>query len=271
MHRLTWVIVSYGGVEDAVHLVDSLAPETQPDIDIVLVCNKPGDVSVARTHFAGRLAAGGLRLVDNPDNPGYLPAVARVVDQLPTVGHVVFSNADLVGTPDVIPTLRRELEQRPRVLALAPRIVGANGIDLNPHLLGPPSARRLQFLTALHRYPRLTDVLLLRTNGHGSTLPKAGVPGQLLWAGHGSCVALSAAFFEQGGDLHYPFALFGEELWIGAEVARLDGETRYTPDVQLRHFEHAATGSGRRRGWVARVKYDGLRYWARRARAEGWS
>jgi GT2 family glycosyltransferase len=266
-----WVIVSYGGVPDAVRLVDSLRADPASGVDLVLACNRPGDAEDARSRFADLIAAGGLRVVDYPDNPGYLPAVARVVDERPPAGHLVFSNADMIAGPDVVPALLAAFATWPEALLLAPRIIGERGIDVNPHLLRPPSARRLKALAALHRYPPVADVLLLRRNRHGSTLPATGTPGQKAWSGHGSCVALSHQFFERGGDLHYPFALFGEELWLGAEVERLQGEVRFVPDIELRHDEHAATGSGRRRGWVARVKYEGLRYWARRARDEGWS
>lgn len=270
MAVLTWVIVSYGGVPDAVGLLESLAPENVPDVDVVIACNRQGDAASARVAFADRITRGEVRVVDYPDNPGYLPAVARVLAAWPDHGHVVFSNADLMGDSATIPRILSELQDRPDVLSLAPAIVGARGRDVNPHLLRPPTARRLRLLAALHRVPSVADVLLLRRNGHGATLPAPGEPGQSLWAGHGSCVVLSADFFARGGSLRYPFALFGEELWIGVEVARLGGEVRYVPDVRLTHREHAATGGGRRRGWVAHVKYEGLRYWARRARMEGW-
>lgn len=267
---LTWVVVSYGGAADAVGLIESLSPERVPDVEVVVACNRHGDAGSLRVALAERIATGVARVVDYPDNPGYLPAVARIVAGSTDPGHVVFSNADLVASPETIPQLLLELERRPNALSLAPAVVGALQHDVNPYLTRPPSARRLRLLAALHRFPWVSDVMLLRRNGHGSTLPAPGEPGQALWAGHGSCVVLSADFFARGGSLGYPFALFGEELWIGAEVARLEGEVRYVPDIRLEHREHAATGAGRRRGRVARVKYEGLRYWARRARKEGW-
>jgi GT2 family glycosyltransferase len=270
MSVLTWVVVSYGGVPDAVALIESLAPEKVPGVEMVVACNRPGDADAARDLLADRIRAGGVRIVDYRDNPGYLPAVARVLASSGERGNVVFSNADLVGRPETIPRLLYEIRRWPSALSLAPAIIGARGHDVNPHLESPPSARRLRLLAGLHRFPAVSDLLLLRPNGHGSTLPASGLPGQLLWAGHGSCVVLSGEFFSRGGELDYPFALFGEELWVGSEVMRLGGEVRYVPDVRLEHREHAATGAGRRRGWVARVKYGGLRYWANRARLEGW-
>jgi GT2 family glycosyltransferase len=267
---LTWVIVSYGGVADAAALIESLTPDSGPGVEFVLAGNRPGDAELARELLAARVATGQVRIEDNPDNPGYLPAVVRALAGVTEPGHVVFSNADLVGQADTIAALQQELVRWPAALALAPRVVGARGRDMNPHLSHPPSARRLRLLAWLHRWPVVADLLVLRANGQGSTLPPPGRPGQRLWAGHGSCVVLSREFFVRGGRLDYPFALFGEELWIGAEVDRLGGEVRYVPDVRLRHAEHAAIGGGRRRGWIARVKYEGLRYWAGRAVDLGW-
>ena len=80
---------------------------------------------------------------------------------------------------------------------------------------------------------------------------------------------LTPRFFAAGGSCDYPFALFGEELWFARECARLGLEVRYVPSAVLRHTEHATTGR-RRRGAVARVKYDGLRYWVRVAKEDGW-
>jgi GT2 family glycosyltransferase len=264
------VVVSYGGIADTAKLIDSLSPESVPGTQVVVACNREGDAAEASSALAGLLASGVVRIADFPDNPGYLPAVARVVGGLKRGGHVVFSNADLVAEPGTIRALLAGFEQWPRALALAPSVIGVAGVDVNPHLSAPPSAGRLAVLAALHRFAVVSDLALLRRTGHGSTLPTAGTPGQTLWSGHGCCVALSADFFAKGGDLDYPFKLFGEELWIGAEIDRLGGEVRYIPEARLRHIEHAATGSGRRRGWIARVKYDGLRYWAHRARNERW-
>ena len=80
---------------------------------------------------------------------------------------------------------------------------------------------------------------------------------------------LTPRFFAAGGSCDYPVALFGEELWFARECARLGLEVRYVPSAVLRHTEHATTGRTRR-GAVARVKYDGLRYWAGAAKEAGW-
>lgn len=263
-HRLTWVIVSYGGVDDAVGLVRSLG--TPPGLRILVAANKVGDADQAEAAFADDPR---VTVVDYPDNPGYLPALARSLPDIDVTTPVVLSNCDLTADPGAVAALLAAANEYPHAGWLAPSVIGSLGVDQNPNLLHPPSARRLQILAAVHRFPVLTDLLLLRREGHSSRIVTGAAPGSTIWAGHGSCIVLTPPFFARGGRCDYPFALFGEELWLGEQCARLGLDVVYVPSVVLRHTEHAATGR-RRRGHVAEVKYAGLRFWARRARELGW-
>jgi hypothetical protein len=76
-------------------------------------------------------------------------------------------------------------------------------------------------------------------------------------------------FFAAGGSLAYPFFLFAEELWVGAEAERVGVSVRYVPTLQVNHDEHKSIGL-KRRGIVAEAKYEGLKYWSQRARILGW-
>ncbi len=261
---LTWVVVSYGGVDDATRLVASFGPDAP--VDVVLCANKPGDTDAARTAFADDPR---VRVLSFEDNPGYLPALHRALPEVDTTRPVVLSNADLTADPGAVPALLASVQDHPDAGALAPAVIGSLGVDQNPNLLAPPSARWLRALAALHRFPAVADLLLLRRQGHSSRTVSGVGAGAAIFAGHGSCVVLTPRYFAEGGRTDYPFALFGEELWFGRECARLGLSVRYVPDVVLRHEEHAATGR-RRRGAVARVKYEGLRYWARQARDARW-
>lgn len=261
---LTWVVVSYGGVDDAVRLVESFGADAP--VDVVLCANKPGDTERATTAFADEPR---VRLLSFEDNPGYLPALNRALPHVDTARPVVLSNCDLVADPGLVAELLAQVDAFPDAGALAPAVIGSLGLDQNPNLLRPPSARWLRALAAVHRVPQVADLLLLRKEGHSSRTVSGAAAGDAIFAGHGSCVVLTPRFFAEGGSCDYPFALFGEELWFGRECSRLGLTVRYVPSAVLRHTEHAATGR-RRRGAVARVKYDGLRYWARAAQEAGW-
>lgn len=262
--RLTWVMVSYGGVDDAVRLVTSLGTTTP--IDIVLCANRPGDTDLATAAFADDAR---VRVLSFEDNPGYLPALQRALPHLDTSHPVVLSNCDLLADPGAVETLLDEAAAHPDAGWLAPSVIGSLGQDQNPNLMQPPSSRWLRALAAVHRFPLLADLLLLRKEGHSSRTVSGIAPGSEIFAGHGSCIVLTPRFFAAGGSCDYPFALFGEELWLGREYARAGLTVNYVPSAVLRHAEHAATGR-RRRGQVARVKYEGLRWWSREAKASGW-
>lgn len=261
---LTFVVVSYGGVDDATRLVGSLGTSTP--VDIVLCANKPGDTDVARTAFAQDPR---VRVLSFEDNPGYLPALQRALPQVDTSRPVLLCNCDLVADPGFVDELLGRAADFPDAGWLAPAVIGSLGVDQNPNLLAPPSSRWLRALAAVHRVPRVADLLLVRKQGHSSRTVTGVEPGSAVFAGHGSCIVLTPRFFAAGGSCAYPFALFGEELWFARECSRLGLEVRYVPSAVLRHTEHASTGR-RRRGAVARVKYESLRYWARAARAQGW-
>ena len=261
---LTLVVVSYGGVDDATALVDSLGADAP--VDVVLCANKPGDTQAATAAFAGDPR---VRVLAFEDNPGYLPALQRALPHVDTSRPVVLCNCDLVADPGLVDELLTQGEAFPDAGWLAPAIIGSRGVDQNPNLLAPPSARWLRALAAIHRVPQVADLLLLRKEGHSSRTVDDVTPGTSVFAGHGAFVVLTPRFFAAGGSCDYPFPLFGEELWLARECSRLGLEVRYVPSAVVRHTEHATTGH-RRRGAVARVKYAGLRYWARAARAEGW-
>lgn len=261
---LTFVVVSYGGVDDATHLVASLGPDAP--VDIVLCANKPGDTEAARAAFGDDPR---VRVLAFEDNPGYLPALARALPHVDTSHPVVLCNCDLVADPGFLDALLAQVAAFPDAGWLAPAVIGSRGVDQNPNLLAPPSARWLRALAAVHRVPQVADLLRLRKEGHSSRTIDGVEPGSAVFAGHGSCVVLTPRFFAAGGSCDYPFALFGEELWFARECARLGLEVRYVPTAVMRHTEHASTGT-KRRGTVARVKYDGLRYWARAAADQGW-
>jgi GT2 family glycosyltransferase len=261
---LTVVVVSYGGVDDATRLVASLGSDAP--VEVVLCANRPGDAEAATVAFDPDPR---VRVLAFEDNPGYLPALQRALPHVDTTRPVVLANCDLVADPGLVDELLAQVRAFPDAGWLAPAVIGSLGVDQNPNLLAPPSARWLRALAAVHRVPHVADVLLLRKEGHSSRTVEGVAPGSRVFAGHGAFVVLTPRFFAAGGSCDYPFALFGEELWLARECSRLGLEVRYVPSAVVRHTEHAATGR-RRRGAVARVKYEGLRYWAAAAREAGW-
>jgi GT2 family glycosyltransferase len=264
VRKANWVIVTYGSVKEAAALIDSVPTDEAKQTHFVLCCNKPGDADEAGAIFA----QSEVSVIAMEDNPGYLPAFDRIRGQLDLSVPTVFGNSDLVLETPFLSVLEEASREYPDVGVLAPAILGAYGIDQNPYLLQPPTQRQLRLARTLHRHALIADLVMMRQSS-GPPSRRDVAAWQLVWAGHGSCMILTPEFFARGGRTDYPFFLFAEELWIGAEAARIGVEVRYVPSMRLRHSEHASIGT-RRRGRVAQAKYDGLRYWARRAGELGW-
>ena len=174
----------------------------------MLCANKPGDTEAAAAAFADDPR---VRVLSFEDNPGYLPALQRALPHVDTSRPVVLCNCDLVADPGLVPELLRQADAFPDAGWLAPAVIGSLGVDQNPNLLAPPSARWLRALAAVHRVPQVADLLLLRKEGHSSRTVTGVEPGSAVFAGHGSCIVLTPRFFAAGGSCDYPFALFGEE------------------------------------------------------------
>ena len=162
---------------------------------------------------------------------------------------MVLSNFDLDAEPGVVEALLEGVRGFPDAGALAPSVIGADGVDQNPNLLRPPSTRRLRLLAAVHRFPVVADLLLRGTGRRSRTI--SGVPGgAAVFAAHGSCFVLTPRVPPDGGWTNYPLPLFGEELWIGEQCQRLGLTVRYLPSARLHHDSHVTTGHRRSGGWL---------------------
>lgn len=252
--EVVWVIVSYGTPDRAVQL-----GRTVREIGhcrVVVACNGLTDFDGATAIVSPK---DGLHLVDFADNPGYMGALRRVAKTLPTTAIVILSNADLVVDRGFFAALHEAVLRYPDAGMFAPSIVGSTGDDQNPHLVRPPTKTKLTLLKWMHRYPRVADLLNLRRRGQ-SARSTVGRPGDAIFAGHGSCLVFLPEYRRRGGRFDYPCFLFGEELWVGFECRRVGLAVHYIPELKMRHEEHISTGT-RRRGSVARAKYESLSYW----------
>ena len=255
-----WMVVSHGTAQAAARLCLQL----EGVIDRVhLICTAPGEADHAAQELRERNSAT-TEVHDCGDNPGYLPSAARIFATLPDLPELlVISNADLELVHCDIHALLMAAGA-PGVLMLAPQIHEPDGNDQNPHLLRAPKATKLAVLAALFSSTAVANLIsAVRKSNRSRQLPASaprseGVP---MFASHGSCLVFSREYFTLGGEIDYPFFLFGEELWCGSEVARLGGSIRYTRALAVQHHAHASTGSGARYGRVAASKGATSRYW----------
>ena len=254
---LTFVVVSYGGVDDATRLVSSLGTDTA--LEVVLCANKPGDTAAATAAFSDDPR---VRVLSFEDNPGYLPALQRALPHVDTSSPVVLCNCDLVADPGLVSELLRQVDAFPDAGWLAPAVIGSLGVDQNPNLLTPPSARRIarprggapgaaggRPAPAAQGRPQLAHRQRGRAGQRGVRRTR------LLHRAH-------ARFFAAGGSCDYPFALFGGAVVrAGVRSARPRGAVRAQrsapPHRARRHGSHPPRC--RRPGQVRRAALLGPR------------
>jgi GT2 family glycosyltransferase len=63
-----------------------------------------------------------------------------------------------------------------------------------------------------------------------------------IYAPHGSIFIFRRAFFEHGGNIRFPYFLFGEEIYIAEQVKEKGGKILYAPELNIIHNEHTSTG-----------------------------
>lgn len=131
------------------------------------------------------------------------------------------------------------------VLLLAPDVESSlTGRNLNPQLVNKPPKKYVDRIRFFYSSPLLYNALLCMSwmkHKYMST-PKPYVRDMPIYAPHGSIFIFRSAFFEKGGNVRFPFFLFGEEIYIAEQVKNINGKILYTPGISIVHNEHSSTG-----------------------------
>ena len=210
--------------------------------------------------------SGRVSVVQPPDNLGYLGGarygLSRYLKDRELPDWVLISNADMIiRDPDFFAHLSRLA--LPGVAAVAPHIRSlSSGHDQNPYMRHRPSALRMHIYKWVYR----SRVLLNLTEGLAAILRKlrthftraagwVGLSGRLthgsnppsmtesesIYAPHGSFLILSKEYFVRGGNLDFPYFLFGEEIYIAETIRRLGLGVVHHPELEVFHHEHRST------------------------------
>lgn len=186
-------------------------------------------------------------IVVNPVPRGYganhNTVLRRVLDD-PAVRYAVVLNDDTELQPSALAALAAYAEAHPRVAAVAPAAVDAQGAVL-PVLLHYPTPWR-EFLSSLARYPEPPD-------------PRGDAPGWL----NGACLLLRLEALRQVGLFDERFFLFYEDTDLCARLRAAGWEVAVCPGARILHDAHGtvadpAFGSAMEQQ-VARSQYLYLR------------
>jgi len=214
--------------------------------------------------------------VKSPSNAGYLGAVRLGLGEYARrVGRVaswtLVSNVDVrFGDPGFFQRLA--LASRPEdVGVIAPSIWSDTyKRDRNPHLLRRPSPLAMRFYASLYSHFYVANLYIVGAwlasrvwHAARGVLDAAGRPetrspvlreARDIYAANGSCFALSAAFFQRGGNFDYPCFLFGEEIFVAETARGLGLRVVYDPTLRVYHDDHVSTGLLRSRQVVSYMR-----------------
>lgn len=194
------------------------------------------------------------------ENLGYFGAAQKAMQEIKDIhqyDYVAISNVDLLMPSDFFTRLG-SLDVAENVGWVANAILsGLEKRDRNPKILQRYSKGRLNQLHTLFRFPILhylyTKTLYRRKKVMAKTEARK------IYAGHGSFVLLTKAFFNAYPALSYPIFLFCEEIYL-AELCREAGlSVWYEPSLIINDTEHCSTGK-MKKSFYYRCNYDAISY-----------
>ncbi len=177
------------------------------------------------------------------DNPGYLSAALKTIyaSDFPSYDYIVISNVDVLVDESFF-TSMKNLQVDKQTAWIAPAIYSENEKrDVNPKIQERYSKKRLQLLRLLFRFPLLYHVYT-KTVYRKKVIAATQKPQQDIYAGHGSFMIFTSAFFQKCPTLEYPVFLFCEEIFLAEKIGSIGGKTTYCPSVKIWDKEHASTG-----------------------------
>lgn len=180
-------------------------------------------------------------------NLGYLGGAQAIINKesdILSYDFVAISNVDIVLEEDFFCQLvSKDIDEN--VGWVATKIWSEDeGRDRNPKVMERYSKRKLQIINMMYRFPIL-DWLYTNTM-YKKKAEYAPSPECDLYAGHGSFMLLTRAFFRKYEKIEYPIFLFGEELFLAELIQKAGLKVHYVPELVVKDTEHVSTGKMRK-------------------------
>ena len=180
------------------------------------------------------------------ENNGYLGTAQRIINTIGDIcqyDYVAISNVDIVVSNDFFKVLSQiKLNDNIGWVATAIKSELIDR-DKNPSVLKRYSKRKLWLLKLTYN----SIVLPLYKKLYYQKKTGAVEYGEMdIYAGHGSFMMLTKAFFQRNRELNYPIFLYGEELYLAELNRKRNLRVRYIPSLVIKDFEHVSTSQLRR-------------------------
>ncbi len=223
--KVAIAIVSFNERELLAACLRSLATDVaagRAEVWVVDNASSDGSADVVAREFSW------ARLIVNEENMGYGPAVNLVAERTDATW-IAPANQDIELDPGALATMVDVAASRPRVGAVAPRLVGADGATQHSVHPFPTVWLTLLFNLGVHRRSRrLSDRLCLE--GYWDPGKAREVP----WAIAAFLVVRREAF-EAAGRFDNEMWLHAEDLDLAWRLDRAGWRTWYEPSAVVRH------------------------------------
>ena len=215
MPRLSIIIVAYNARADLERCLDTLVrdkPAVDHEIIVVDNASSDGTVDAVRTRWAG------VRLIEVGDNVGF--ARANNVGFRQSFGELVLLlNGDTLVPRGAIDTLVAQMDARPDVAVVGPRLVDAQG------------RAELSFGRMISPINELRQKLRARGNVERLTMREHEVD----WVS-GACLLVRRADAEAVGLMDERFFLYTEDVDFCAAIRAHGKRVLFTPAAQVVHL-----------------------------------
>lgn len=233
---------SYSELDQYLSSVDAAAKFAEEVVDFY-VCDNT-EQNAQSIGFSGENVR--LKVFATGKNLGYFGAIGYMMKQVSPSGYdyVLLSNVDIQLQTDSLAVLKARKTDR-NIGWIAPEIFSSfENRDRNPKIVSRYSRSRIQIFRTCYRFPIL-HYLYTKTAYKRKHLQNHD-PGHI-YAGHGSCLILTAAYFEKCGIIDYPVFLYGEEIYVAEKCRKAHLSVDYDPSVKVLDGEHVSTGKMKKR------------------------
>jgi hypothetical protein len=221
--RVTAIVVSYNTREELRRCLDSLRAHAAMPCQVVVVDNAStdGSADMVEKEFSE------ARLIRNRENVGFSRANNQALREA-KAAYVLFLNSDAELTPDALPALAGLLDTRPRLGAVGPRTVSADGtvqVSFGPALRPLAEWRQRRLVRGVKR--RAPAAVKEATE-------RAAVERAPEWVS-ASCLLARKEALDTVGGFDEGFFLYEEDVDLCRRLRRAGWGVVFTPAAQVTH------------------------------------
>lgn len=242
MKRILIVCVNYNSYEHLMNYLDSIEKAKlncfNCSIDVYIADNstEKQDVDIDRYKYIN------IKIFKF-SNLGYLGGASAIinneVDDIYYYDFVIISNVDVLVDDYFFSQLLNQTIHKD-IAWVAPRIFSENeNRDRNPKIITRIPFKKLYIFKMICKFPVLFYIynkIIYKRKKKNHVFSE-----QEIYAGHGSFIILTKAFFNKYDKLNYPIFLFGEELYFGELIKNAGLKVLYSPDIKINDIDHVST------------------------------